>query len=127
MVEAAQRIRTIRLPRIAALPALGGVLVLVFVLSLGIGAVDIAPAQVLGILSQRLLGLDLGVEYTKQQELVLWNIRLPRIIMAVLAGGGLAVAGASLQGVFRNPLADPALIGSSSGGAIGAVGIIVLG
>jgi iron complex transport system permease protein len=98
-----------------------------FVLSLGIGAVHIAPAQVLGILAQRLLGLDIGVEFSKQQELVLWNIRLPRILLGVLTGAGLATAGAALQGIFRNPLADPGLIGSSSGGAVGAVGVILLG
>ena len=71
--------------------------------------------------------MDLDVDYTTQQELVLWNIRLPRILMGVLGGGGLAVAGAALQGIFRNPLADPALIGSSSGAAVGAVSTIMLG
>src|SRR5690606_24130492 len=79
------------------------------------------------ILLQRTVGLDIGVDYTLQQERVLWNIRLPRILLGVLAGSGLAIAGASLQGIFRNPLADPALIGSSSGAAVGAVSMIMLG
>jgi iron complex transport system permease protein len=79
-----------------------------------------------GILANRLLGFDLGLSYTQQQELVLWNIRLPRICLAVLAGCGLAVSGAALQGIFRNPLADPGLIGTSSGAAVGAVGMIML-
>jgi iron complex transport system permease protein len=119
--------RTRRLPRLAALPAMGVVLGAMFIVSLGIGSVDISPQQVVGILSQRLLHLDIGVTYSQQQELVLWNIRLPRICLAMLAGCGLAMAGASLQGIFRNPLADPGLIGSSSGGAVGAVGMIMLG
>lgn len=58
---------------------------------------------------------------------ILWNIRLPRTIMAVLVGAALAVSGAVLQGLFRNPLADPALVGVSSGAALGAISAIVLG
>ncbi|HLF80116.1 MAG TPA: iron ABC transporter permease [Dehalococcoidia bacterium] len=121
----ADRIRP--LPRLAIVPVLIGTLIAVFIVSLAIGAVDIAPQQVVAILAQRVVGLDLGATYTKQQELVLWNIRLPRILLGLLAGCGLAVAGASLQGIFRNPLADPGLIGASSGGAVGAVGMIMLG
>lgn len=58
---------------------------------------------------------------------ILWNIRLPRTIMAILVGAALAVSGAVLQGLFRNPLADPALVGVSSGAALGAISAIVLG
>ena len=114
-------------PTLMILPVLGVALIAVFILSLGIGAVDIAPMQVTGILAKRLTGLDIGAEYTLQQELVLWNIRLPRVLLGGLTGAGLAVAGASLQGIFRNPLADPGLIGSSAGGGVGAVGMIMLG
>lgn len=65
---------------------------------------------------------DLAVSST-----VLFDLRLPRIMLAVLVGGALALAGTVLQGLFRNPLADPGLIGVSSGGALGAVFVIVLG
>ncbi|MDU9002906.1 iron ABC transporter permease [Sedimentitalea todarodis] len=58
---------------------------------------------------------------------ILWTIRLPRTIMAILVGAALAVSGAVLQGLFRNPLADPALVGVSSGAALGAISAIVLG
>jgi iron complex transport system permease protein len=109
------------------LPALAVMLAVVFTLSLGIGAVAIAPMQVTAILAERTVHLDLGLDFSRQQELVLWNIRLPRVLMGMLSGAGLAVAGASLQGIFRNPLADPGLIGSSSGGAVGAVSMIMLG
>ena len=94
--------------------------------NLGVGAVGIAPGDVVGILLQK-VGIDLGVSYEPQHEAVLWNIRLPRVLLAVLAGGALAIAGASLQGVFRNPLADPSIIGVSSGAALGAVAAIVAG
>jgi len=60
-------------------------------------------------------------------ELVFFNIRLPRLVLAVAAGAGLGVAGALMQGLFRNPLADPGLIGVSSGAALAAAFAIVLG
>lgn len=116
-----------RLEGAAAYPVLGIGFAAVFILSLGIGSVSINPDQVIAILAQRTVGLDLGIEYTLQQERVLWNIRLPRVLLGVMTGSALAVAGASLQGIFRNPLADPGIIGTSSGGAVGAVAIIMLG
>lgn len=64
---------------------------------------------------------------TAQQSLVLWELRLPRILMTALVGAGLAVAGVALQALFRNPLAEPGLIGVSSSAALGAVIVIVLG
>ena len=62
-----------------------------------------------------------------QNDALIWKLRLPRIIMGFVAGGALGICGAALQGLFRNPLADPALIGVSSGGAVGAAFAIVLG
>eukprot|EP01035_Chromulina_nebulosa_P008666 gene8666-11741_t len=58
---------------------------------------------------------------------VLWQIRLPRAVLAIAVGAGLGLAGAAQQGLFRNPLADPALIGVSAGAALAAVAGIVLG
>ncbi|HCI85743.1 MAG TPA: heme ABC transporter permease, partial [Dehalococcoidia bacterium] len=100
--------------------------VVLLIANLGIGAVRIAPVDVVAILFAR-LGLDLGVEFPSQHDAVLWNIRLPRVLLGILTGAALAVAGASLQGVFRNPLADPGVIGVSSGAALGAVIAIVSG
>lgn len=62
-----------------------------------------------------------------QQRLIIENIRLPRMVLGLLVGAMLAVAGAALQGIFRNPLADPGLIGVSGGAALGAAAMIVLG
>ena len=62
-----------------------------------------------------------------QDDAILWLIRLPRVLLGALVGAGLAAAGAALQGVFRNPLADPGLVGVASGASLGAVAAIVLG
>jgi iron complex transport system permease protein len=135
----------------AALPArpvqlalLAAVLLGAMVLAAGTGAVAVAPHQILAIVVDR-IGAALrqaplspgapdttaasaaSAVYTAQQEAVFLAIRLPRVLLAALIGAGLAAAGAALQGVFRNPLADPALIGVSSGAALGAVAVVVLG
>ena len=62
-----------------------------------------------------------GIAVEASLEYLIWHIRLPRIVLAVLVGGGLAVSGAAIQGIFRNPLADPSLIGITSGAMVFAV------
>lgn len=94
--------------------------------NVGMGAVEIPPLQAVAILLSH-AGIDLGVEFEARSDAVLWSIRLPRVVLAMLVGGGLGAAGAALQGVFRNPLAKPAVIGVSSGAAVGASAAIVLG
>jgi ABC-type hemin transport system ATPase subunit/ABC-type Fe3+-siderophore transport system permease subunit len=116
-------------PRVRASVLLPILLVLLAVSTLagvGIGAVRIAPEQTVAIVLHH-LGYDMNVDYTRQQDAIVWAIRMPRVILAILVGGALAVSGAALQGMFRNPLADPGLIGVSSGAALGAVGSIALG
>lgn len=92
---------------------------------LATGAVDLSPGEVLAILASK-VGLTLPWSFSPQEALVLLNIRLPRVLLGVLVGAGLSVSGAAMQGLFRNPLADPGLIGVSSGAALGAVSVIVL-
>lgn len=108
------------------LPSLVVLLVIATLASIGIGAVRIAPEQTIAILLQH-FGIHLDVEYTRQQDSIVWAIRLPRVVLAILVGSALAVSGAALQGMFRNPLADPGLIGVSSGAALGAVTSVALG
>jgi iron complex transport system permease protein len=108
---------------IAGSAAALGVLVLA---SLGLGAVDIPPAQTISIILAN-LSLPAIAEFSTRDELILSAIRAPRTVLGVLAGGALALSGAALQGLFRNPLADPTLIGVSSGAALGAVAVILLG
>ncbi len=100
-------------------------LVAIFILSVGMGAMEISPVETLAILAHQ-LGFNFA-SFDAQQESVLLYIRLPRVISAILIGASLAVSGAAMQGLFRNPLADPGLIGISSGASLAAVFTIVAG
>ncbi|MFF1295259.1 MULTISPECIES: FecCD family ABC transporter permease [unclassified Streptomyces] len=101
-----------------------GLLVLVPVAA-GVGAYPIPVGDVLGSV-QRKVGLG-GDELDRVAESVLWNVRFPRIALALLVGASLGCAGALMQGVFGNPLAEPGVIGVSSGAAVGAVAAIAFG
>ena len=103
----------------------GGTLALVAA-NLTLGAFDVSLGQILGVFFGK-IGVDIGVDYGQREEAVVWVIRLPRMIMAALVGAGLGISGAALQGLFRNPLADPGLIGVSSGAAFAVALAIVLG
>jgi len=94
---------------------------LVLLWSLGSGAMPLGWGEILDSLWN-----GYGREGYRNDALI-WNLRLPRILMGFVAGGALGVCGAALQGLFRNPLADPALIGVSAGGSLGAACAIVLG
>lgn len=100
--------------------------ILAFLLSVGIGAVPISPGKVFALIANP-IGIELPWLFSQREEAVFYAIRLPRACLGVLTGAALAVAGASLQGLFRNPLADPALIGVSNGAALAAASVIVLG
>ncbi len=99
----------------------GGVLLLVaLVAGVGLGTVPVAPSDTLGILAQRLLGLDVARTWSAATETIVWDLRLPRVLTAMVVGLGLAVAGTAFQGLLRNPLADPYVLGTASGAALGA-------
>ncbi|MFE1547222.1 FecCD family ABC transporter permease [Streptomyces sp. NPDC058718] len=100
-------------------------LLLLALLSAGIGAYEIPLGDALASVRHR-TGLG-GHALDRTAESVLWNIRLPRVVLAVLVGASLGCAGALMQGVFGNPLAEPGVIGISAGAAVGAVGAIALG
>ncbi|QSQ19927.1 iron ABC transporter permease [Pyxidicoccus parkwayensis] len=93
--------------------------------SLAVGAVRVPPLALLGGVLDA-LGLEAGSRLTPAQQAVLLSIRLPRVVLAVLVGSVLATCGAALQALFRNPLVEPGLLGTSSGAALGAVVAIVL-
>lgn len=106
--------------------ALGLLLALALWLSLALGPVSLPLADTLRA-ALRLLGLPLAGEGLAQTELILSQIRLPRTLLGLLVGAVLALCGVAMQGLFRNPLADPGLIGVSSGAALGAAIAIVGG
>jgi iron complex transport system permease protein len=115
-----------RLPASVLLPALALLLIAATLAGIGFGAVSISPEQTVAIVLHH-LGVETDIAFTRQQDSIVWAIRMPRVILAILVGSALAVSGATLQGMFRNPLADPGLIGVSSGAALGAVGSVALG
>jgi iron complex transport system permease protein len=94
------------------------VLMLVALLAMGAGRYSIDPLQVLQILLAPLIGEG---QWTVLEQRVVENVRLPRVLLAAVIGAGLAGAGAALQSLFRNPLAEPQLLGVSSGAAFGGV------
>jgi iron complex transport system permease protein len=96
-------------------------------LALSIGSIAIAPGELLSICLGPLASIFGFADPDPAHSSIILHLRLPRILLALLAGGGLALAGATLQGLFRNPLADPALIGVSSGGAVGAGLVLLIG
>lgn len=106
---------------------LGLLLVLVLWLSLALGPVSLPLGDTLRA-ALRLLGLPLAADATVQQaELILSQIRMPRTLLGLAVGMVLALCGVAMQGLFRNPLADPGLVGVSSGAALGAALAIVGG
>jgi iron complex transport system permease protein len=116
-----------RLGRPLALAAVGLVVLgLLVVAGVAAGSVAIAPADTLAILGRRLLGLDLAVTWPAAAETIVVELRLPRVLTAIVVGGGLAVAGATYQGLLRNPLADPYVLGTASGAALGAAVAVLL-
>ncbi len=108
-------------------PGLVVVLGLAILAAVAVGAVWISPWD-----SVRLFGWKLGLIARPRfipdsSSVILFQLRLPRVLLAALVGAALASAGAVFQALFRNPMADPAIIGVSSGAALGAIGVILAG
>jgi len=104
---------------------LGLVLVASVVVAVGFGRVPISAADQLTIVIDRLGGRASTID--PRLASILLEIRLPRVLLAAVTGAALATAGAALQGLFRNPLADPYLVGVSSGASVGAVLTLTIG
>ncbi|WP_244866923.1 FecCD family ABC transporter permease [Rhodococcus sp. B50] len=92
-----------------------------------VGPAGLTPGGVMLDIADRLPFVDVDSGLSTRQQAILWNIRMPRVVLGVLVGAMLAIAGAAYQGVFRNPLADPYLLGVSSGAGLGATLAIVVG
>ena len=108
-----------------AIVLLALVLAVISLFSLATGASD---ASAVSVISDWLFPRSAGADALSARDaIIIYDIRLPRLVMGIFIGTALAVSGAVMQGLFRNPLADPGLIGVSSGASLGAVSIIVLG
>ncbi|WP_166421814.1 iron ABC transporter permease [Pseudoalteromonas sp. Z1A8] len=105
--------------RVLSIPVLFIICILVFFIALSQGGVVITLRETMLMLTQP---VDDQLKHA-----IIWQIRLPRILLSMVVGAGLATCGAAMQALFRNPLADPGLIGIASGAALGAVATIVLG
>jgi iron complex transport system permease protein len=110
----------------AVLIALCLILLFVVVISADKGAVEINPRQIFAILL-KVFGIHSNVDFSTVQESTLLDIRLPRVVLGMLVGAALGICGAAMQGLFRNPLADPTLIGISSGAALAATTMVIVG
>jgi iron complex transport system permease protein len=111
-----------------ALFATAGVIGLISAVLLGIvlGTVHVPLGDTLAILGHRLVGWPSAVTWPVAEQTIVLELRLPRVITAAVVGTGLAVAGTTFQGLLRNPLADPYVLGTASGAALGAaIGVLL--
>lgn len=106
------------------LVALSALLAVSCMIALAFGSAQVPLAHIAGILGQH-LGLNPGGDWSRGQEHIVWLIRAPRVLLGAMVGAGLALVGSALQAVTRNPLADPHLLGVSSGAALGAVLVVL--
>ncbi|WP_129137199.1 iron ABC transporter permease [Luteimonas sp. YGD11-2] len=113
-------VRQLAVP-VALFALLAGIL-----LSFGVGPLKVAPVDVLQAIGVQ-LGLVAPGDLSTRDISVVWNLRIPRALLGAMVGASLALAGASLQGLFGNPLADPGIVGVTQGASLGAVSAIVLG
>jgi iron complex transport system permease protein len=107
-----------------AATVLGALLLVSIIVTAALGAADLSPVQVWQSVAHQ---LGFGAATPATQDAIVWQLRLPRILTAAFVGAGLALAGAVMQAVTHNPLADPFLLGLSAGASLGAVAVLVLG
>lgn len=111
---------------IAILTGLAVIMLVSATLAVTFGPAEIAPAEVWGAIAHH-LGLVQVNPVSRLRDAIIWDLRLPRVLVALCVGAGLALCGAVMQALTRNPLADPYLLGLSSGAALGAVSFILAG
>ncbi len=96
-------------------------LIIAFVFSIALGAVFIPPDTIFRILASQIPGITIPLDWPNSFSAIIMAVRLPHTVLVALTGAALACSGAAYQGLFRNPLADPYLIGIASGAGLGAV------
>jgi len=115
------------LPLLAWMVPLVGLAFLVTLVAIGIGAVSVPHGTTWGIVLDHLVPGSVERSWTAVEDRIIWEFRLPRALLAIFVGAALALAGTVLQALVRNPLAEPFLLGVSSGASLGAVMVLVLG
>ena len=115
-----------KLKRYAMPLSIVGCLILIYLCTI-VGITSIPFGEANRILLHEVLHLPVNMEGISAGNIaIIWNVRLPRVILGFLTGGALAVCGAAYQGIFKNPMADPFILGVSSGAALGAsIGIVM--
>ena len=102
-------------------------LVLFACISITIGIADISIGDILNIIASKMSLVTMNEGISQGQQTIIWNLRIPRILMALLTGTNLAITGAVYQALFRNDMADPYMLGVSSGASLGAAFGFILG
>lgn len=125
VAKAEKRHSVRRIPLLTCVLIGVAVLALLMAVSASVGPLRIPLDDVARIVGAK-LGLVDGAGLSQRDVSVVWQLRIPRVLMGVLVGAALAISGAALQSLFNNPLADPGIIGVSGGASAGAVGVIVL-
>ncbi len=108
-------------------PALLCALLVAIVAAVAVGAVPLPFEKVVRIILNHLLPNVTTVDWSPTEDQIVWQFRLPRVLLAAIVGAALAVSGTALQAMVRNPLADPYIFGVSSGASVAAVAVITLG
>ena len=109
---------------LAAFLIIATILLAAMALGVASGVTDITFTTVWKVVLSKVIPDAVTIDWTRAHERIIWDLRLPRAFLAALTGAGLALSGAALQATTRNPLADPFLLGVSSGAALGAVAVI---
>lgn len=102
----------------------GGFVLSTILLGLFTSSVSFPIPVIIHVVFEKMIGFGWEMDVPDNIEMIIWNIRLPRVLLALCVGASLALAGSAFQGLLRNPLADPFTIGVSSGAALGAVSVI---
>lgn len=126
MLLSEEALERVKINKPSLLMVLSAALIGAVLLNITIGSYGLPVGKILAILGSQ-VGLTLPWEYASHEEGILMYIRMPRMVLGVFVGAALGISGAVLQALFRNPLAEPGLIGVSGGAALFAVAYIVLG
>jgi iron complex transport system permease protein len=124
--DARSALRPIRLTPRSLIISIG-VLLVVSLLGMALGPAGLPLGGIITEVGSHIPGLGIESGLTSQEQGILWKLRAPRVVLGMLVGAMLAIAGAGYQGVFRNPLADPYLLGVAAGAGLGATAAIVSG